>query len=72
VAYALFYTGLRTTVGSVAVDLTLLEPLTAAVLAVVILGEQVSLPIVTGGGLLLGAVVIASLSRQHTESVLSS
>lgn len=69
VAYALFYTGLRTTAGSVAVVLTLLEPLTAAVLAVAILGERLSLPIVTGGALLLGAVVIASLSRQHAEQV---
>ncbi|GGQ83173.1 membrane protein [Couchioplanes caeruleus subsp. azureus] len=68
VAYALFYTGLRTTAGSVAVVLTLLEPLTAAVLAVVVLGQQISLPIVTGGGLLLGAVVIASLAHQQTEA----
>jgi len=62
VAYALFYTGLRTTAGSVAVVLTLLEPLTAAVLAVIVLGEHVSLSLAAGGGLLLGAVLIASFS----------
>ncbi|MEV8506402.1 EamA family transporter [Actinoplanes sp. NPDC051475] len=64
VAYALFYMGLRTTTGSVAVVLTLLEPLTAAIFAVVVLGEEVSLPVVLGGGLLLGAVVIASHSAR--------
>ena len=69
VAYALFYSGLRSMAGSVAVVLTLLEPLTASVLAVVILDENISLPAIAGGGLLLSAVIIASLSHQHTEPV---
>jgi len=69
VAYALFYAGLRTTPGSAAVVLTLFEPLTAAVLAVVILGEPASLPAVAGGVLLLGAVV---MTGRRTEPVPSS
>jgi DME family drug/metabolite transporter len=56
VAYALFYAGLRTVPGSVAAVLTLLEPLTAALLAVVLLGEPLPAPTVAGGLLLLGAV----------------
>ncbi|MFI1994281.1 DMT family transporter [Actinoplanes sp. NPDC020271] len=55
-AYACFYTGLRHTTGSVAVVVTLLEPLTAALLAVVLIGEPLALPTVIGGVLLLGAV----------------
>lgn len=56
VAYALFYAGLRTVPGSVAAVLTLLEPLTAALLAVVLLGEPLPGLTVAGGLLLLGAV----------------
>lgn len=58
VAYALFYEGLRTTAGSTAAVLTLLEPLTAAMLAVLILGEALPLPALVGGALLLGAIAI--------------
>ncbi|GLY98576.1 EamA family transporter [Actinoplanes sp. NBRC 103695] len=65
VAYALFYLGLRSTAGSAAVIVTLLEPLTAAVLAVAVLGEQISLPVAAGGFLLLSAVVIASTSPRR-------
>lgn len=56
IAYACFYTGLRHTTGSVAVVVTLLEPLTAALLAVVLIGEPLALPTIIGGLLLLGAV----------------
>lgn len=55
-AYACFYTGLRHTTGSVAVVVTLLEPLTAALLAVLLIGEPLALPTIVGGLLLLGAV----------------
>ena len=55
-AYGLFYAGLRTTSGSAAAVLTLLEPLTAALLAVAVLREPLPLPAVAGGALLLGAV----------------
>jgi drug/metabolite transporter (DMT)-like permease len=61
-AYLLFYAGLRTTSGSVAAVLTLLEPLTAAVLAVIVLGEPVSLLEVVGGVILLGAIAALYLT----------
>lgn len=56
VAYGLFYAGLRTTAGSAAAVLTLLEPLTAALLAVAVLREPLPAPALVGGALLLGAV----------------
>jgi drug/metabolite transporter, DME family len=55
-AYLLFYAGMRTTAGSVAAVLTLLEPLVAAVLAVVVLGERLTTATVVGGLLLLVAI----------------
>ncbi|MDG4808584.1 DMT family transporter [Micromonospora sp. WMMD1120] len=61
VAYALFYAGLRTTPGSVAAVLTLLEPLTAAALAVALLHEPLPLPVIVGGVLLLSAVAASYL-----------
>ncbi|MEU4470003.1 DMT family transporter [Micromonospora sp. NPDC023888] len=61
-AYALFYAGLRTTPGSVAAVLTLLEPLTAAALAVALLHEPLPLPVVVGGVLLLTAVAATYLA----------
>jgi drug/metabolite transporter (DMT)-like permease len=60
-AYGLFYSGLRTTDGSTAALLTLLEPLTAAVLAVLLLGETWSGPAVVGGTLLLAAIGVRYL-----------
>ncbi|MFC4021872.1 DMT family transporter [Micromonospora sp. GCM10011542] len=67
-AYALFYAGLRTTEGSVAAVLTLLEPLTAAALAVALLHEPLPLPLVAGGGLLLCAVAATYLSPAGREA----
>jgi drug/metabolite transporter (DMT)-like permease len=58
VGYVLFYAGLRTVPGSVAAVLTLIEPLTAAALAVVLLGERLSVGLVGGGGLMLAAVAL--------------
>ncbi|MEU5904751.1 DMT family transporter [Micromonospora sp. NPDC047527] len=68
VAYALFYAGLRTTPGSVAAVLTLLEPLTAAALAVALLHEPLPLPVLVGGVLLLTAVAATYLSPSHPET----
>ncbi|MEV6301559.1 DMT family transporter [Actinoplanes sp. NPDC051861] len=56
-AYALFYSGLRHTSGSVAAVVTLLEPLAAAALAVALLGEPLNGATILGGSLLLGAVL---------------
>jgi drug/metabolite transporter, DME family len=58
VAYRLFYAGLRSTPGSIAMILTLLEPVTAVVLAATLLGEPLTAVNVLGGVLLLGAVVL--------------
>jgi DME family drug/metabolite transporter len=66
-AYALFYTGLRRISGSVAVVVTLLEPLTAAVLAVLLINEPLGLTTVIGGVLLLGAVAALYLDAGGTS-----
>lgn len=55
-AYALFFDGLRTTSAEVAAVLTLLEPLVATVLAVVLLGETLTAVGWLGAVLLLAAV----------------
>ena len=61
-AYGLFYAGLRTASGSAAVIATLLEPVTAAVLASLLLGERLGLAGVAGTALIL--VAVAGLGRQ--------
>src|SRR5205085_2517271 len=53
VAYWLFYRGLRSTVSEVAGVLTLLEPLSAAVLAAIVLHEALTGWALVGGGLML-------------------
>lgn len=55
-AYGLLYAGLRTTPGSVAVVASLLEPVTAAVTAALILGERLGPAGITGTLLILIAV----------------
>jgi DME family drug/metabolite transporter len=55
-AYALFFTGLRTVPGAVASIVTLLEPLSATALATAFLGERLSPAALAGGVLVLAAV----------------
>ena len=62
-AYGLLYAGLRTTPGSAAVVATLLEPVTAAVLAAVLLGERLGPVGLVGVALILLAV--AGLGRRE-------
>ncbi|MEO9139628.1 MAG: DMT family transporter [Jatrophihabitans sp.] len=62
-AYALFYRGLRSTTPEVAGVLTLLEPLTAALLAAAVLHESLSGWAVLGGVLMLVAVASLYLRR---------
>ena len=62
-AYGLLYAGLRTVRGSAAVVATLLEPVTAAVLAAVVLGERLGLLGVVGGALVLLAVAGSAAPR---------
>lgn len=65
-AYLLFYAGLRTVPSGVASLLTLLEPLTAAALAVLLLGERLSVAVLAGGAALLAAVAL--LYRRPRQS----
>ena len=57
VAYTLYFRGLRTAAASTAALLTLLEPLTAAVLAALILGERLSVTGIAGAAILAMAVI---------------
>jgi len=56
-SYGLLYAGLRTTSGSAATVATLVEPLSAAALAAVLLDERVTATALVGGALILAAVV---------------
>jgi drug/metabolite transporter, DME family len=55
-AYAFFFTGIKTVPGAVASIVTLLEPLTATALATAFLGERLSPGALAGGLLVLAAV----------------
>lgn len=55
-SYGLLYAGLRTTPASAATIATLVEPLSAAVFAAVLLGERLPWPALVGGALVLAAV----------------
>ena len=64
VAYTLYFRGLRTVAASTAARLTLLEPLTGAILAALLLGERLS---VTGiaGAAIIGAAVILTVQADR-------
>jgi len=66
-AYWLFYAGLRTTSSESAGVISLLEPLTAAVLAAVFLHESLSGRGLVGAGLLLAAIVALYLRPPEPE-----
>ena len=65
VAYALLFTGLRSTPSGAAVIATLLEPVTAVLIAVTLLGEHLTLAGVVGSLLIVAA--ITSLGRTSEE-----
>ena len=65
-AYGLFYAGLRTVPGSAAVIATLLEPVTAAVVAALWLDERLGVAGIVGTALILLAV--AGLGRREQEA----
>lgn len=65
IAYGLFYAGLRSTPGSIAMILTLLEPVTAVGLAAAFLGEPLTATNLLGGALLLAAVAALYLRPRH-------
>jgi DME family drug/metabolite transporter len=64
-AYGLLYAGLRTTSGSAATVATLLEPVSAALLAALFLGERLPWLAWVGGALILAAVA----ALQPTEDL---
>jgi drug/metabolite transporter, DME family len=66
-AYGLLYAGLRTTSGSAAVVASLLEPVTAAVVAALVLDERLGAAGIVGTLLILAAV--AGLGRRETPPV---
>jgi DME family drug/metabolite transporter len=55
-SYALFGRGLKSTPAATAVTLSLAEPLTAGVLGIVVVGEQLVVTTILGIGLLLGGL----------------
>ncbi len=63
-AYGLLYAGLRTTSGSAATVATLVEPVSAALLAVLLLSERLTWLAMLGGAMILVAVVAL---RQEEE-----
>lgn len=66
-AYGLLYAGLRTTSGSAATIATLLEPVTAAAVAAVVLDERIGPLGILGTALVLAAVV--GLGREEQTAV---
>jgi DME family drug/metabolite transporter len=58
VAYTLYFRGLRTAAASTGALLTLLEPLTGAVLAAVVLGERLTASGIAGAVIIAAAVVL--------------
>lgn len=68
IAYVLYYRGLRTAPASTAALLSLLEPLTAAVLAAVFLRERLSVTGVVGAAVLLAAVTRAAWNGRAREA----
>ncbi|SDC34829.1 drug/metabolite transporter, DME family [Terribacillus halophilus] len=68
-AYFLFSKGLQQVPASSAVTLSLAEPLTAAVLGVVLVGEELTLLSWLGIGLLLAGIVLTALVSGRREPV---
>ncbi|MCQ4084863.1 EamA family transporter [Streptomyces sp. RB6PN25] len=62
-AYAAYFAGLAVVRGSTAAVLTLIEPVTAAVIAVVALGERLAATTVVGTVMLVGAVAVLAVSE---------
>lgn len=62
-AYAMFFTALRTLPATASAVAVLLEPVTAALLAWALIGERLSAAGLAGGALVLGAVAITAMER---------
>jgi len=64
VAYTLYFRGLRSTAASTAALLTLIEPLTGAVLAALLLGERLSAAGIAGAAIIAAAVILTVRANQ--------
>jgi len=62
IAYILFSAGLKRIPSSSAVTLSLAEPLTAAILSVLVVGERLNVTSWIGVALLLGGILVLTLS----------
>lgn len=67
-AYVLFSSGLQQIPSSSAVTLSLAEPLTAAILSVVIVGERLDVLSWSGVALLLGGILVLTLSNSEERA----
>ncbi|MFD0884727.1 DMT family transporter [Streptosporangium algeriense] len=65
-AYGLFFLGLRTVPATTASIVTLVEPLAAAVIAVCLLGERLTVLSLLGGAVLLATVVTLATTKRET------
>lgn len=72
VAYALFLFGMRATPASAASILTLLEPLTATLLAAVLFGERLDAAGWVGAVLLLGAMILLAVGSNDKRKGIAS
>lgn len=69
IAYVLFAAGLKMIPSSSAVTLSLAEPLTAAMLGVLVVGERLTLPSWIGVFLLLGGILVLTLGGKKDKQV---
>lgn len=67
VAYILFSTGLKRIPSSSAVTLSLAEPLTAALLSVIVVGERLDVTSWAGIAMLLGGILVLTLSGRKRK-----
>ncbi|WP_433364909.1 EamA family transporter [Streptosporangium sp. CA-115845] len=63
-AYGLFFTGLAAVRATTASVISLVEPVGAALLGILLLGERLTLPAACGGVLLLGAVALLAAGER--------
>lgn len=71
IAYLLFLTGLKKIASSAAVTLSLGEPLTAALLGVILVGEHLSVVAWFGVALLLGGILVVTFKRNKQLNTIS-
>jgi len=70
VAYTLYFRGLRSASASTGALLTLLEPLTGAILAALLLGERLSATGIAGAAIIGTAVILTvQVNRGHQEGI---